>query len=106
MVVLAFSVIVDYSLIPSDSDALKNSTTFAANAFDFKPIPEPTFDGLFSSLPVFCFAYQCNEDLYYNFDKNSPKQDNLTATGISGRIMVRGSRFIFSFDMPQEKLLL
>ena len=61
MFVLAFSVIVDYSLVSVESDWRHNSTTVGAvstDGFEFKPIPTPTFDGLFSSLPIFCFAYQ------------------------------------------------
>ena len=81
MFVLAFSVIVDYSLVSVESDWRHNATTVGAVStagFEFKPIPTPTFDGLFSSLPIFCFAYQGwywkNANLFFRRKRPAGKQ--------------------------------
>ena len=55
MLVLVVTVIMDYFLLPVDAEIIANATLAIPNPH---PIPNPDFSSMFSSFPIFCFAYQ------------------------------------------------
>lgn len=57
MLVLVATVIMDYFLLPMDSEIIVNATLAIPNPHP-ESIPDPDFSSMFSSFPIFCFAYQ------------------------------------------------